>query len=99
MRIALNPIQWMASDDGWLDPSKAPERKQLLSLIKQSGFDAVMAEVPADWTVGQYRPSWTRSASPWPPATSSAARTAGTETRPPSSRTPPPPRASTPNSG
>ncbi|MFI0815416.1 sugar phosphate isomerase/epimerase family protein [Streptomyces sp. NPDC021098] len=55
MRIALNPIQWMASDDGWLDPSKAPERKQLLSLIKQSGFDAVMAEVPADWTVEQYR--------------------------------------------
>ncbi|MGW2330461.1 sugar phosphate isomerase/epimerase family protein [Streptomyces sp. NPDC001700] len=54
-RIALNPIQWMASDDGWLDPSKAPERKQLLSLIKQSGFDAVMAEVPADWTVDQYR--------------------------------------------
>lgn len=54
-RIALNPIQWMASDDGWIDPSKAPERKQLLSLIKQSGFDEVMAEVPADWTVAHYR--------------------------------------------
>lgn len=54
-RIALNPIQWMASDDGWLDPSKAPEREQLLSLVKQAGFDSVMAEVPADWTVERYQ--------------------------------------------
>jgi inosose dehydratase len=54
-RIALNPIQWMASDDGWLDPSMAPEPKKLLPLIKQSGFDAVMADVPAGWTVEQYR--------------------------------------------
>ena len=36
-RLALNPIQWMASDDGWLDPSKAPERQELLSLVKQDG--------------------------------------------------------------
>jgi inosose dehydratase len=55
MRIALNPIQWMASDDGWLDPSLAPEREELLGLIKKAGFDAVMAEVPADWSVERYR--------------------------------------------
>ncbi|MCO6010799.1 sugar phosphate isomerase/epimerase [Actinoallomurus purpureus] len=54
-RIALNPIQWMASDDGWLDPSKAPAPEQRLSLIKQAGFDAVMAEVPADWAVEKYQ--------------------------------------------
>src|SRR3954451_11365177 len=54
-RLALNPIQWMASDDGWLDPSLAPEPKQLLSLVKQSGFDAVMAEVPAGCGVPEYR--------------------------------------------
>ncbi len=54
-RIALNPIQWMASDDGWIDPSRTPERRQLLSLIKRAGFDTVMAEVPADWTVEQYQ--------------------------------------------
>jgi inosose dehydratase len=54
-RIALNPIQWMASEDGWLDPSLGPEPKQLLSLVKQSGFDAVMAEVPAGWSVREYR--------------------------------------------
>ena len=55
MRIALNPIQWMASDDGWLDPSLAPEREELLALIKKAGFDAVMAEVPAGWSVERYR--------------------------------------------
>ncbi|MEU7748627.1 sugar phosphate isomerase/epimerase [Nonomuraea sp. NPDC049158] len=54
-KIALNPIQWMASADGWLDPSLAPEPKQRLSLIKQAGFDVVMAEVPAGWTVEQYQ--------------------------------------------
>ncbi|MEU4226696.1 sugar phosphate isomerase/epimerase [Nonomuraea sp. NPDC026600] len=53
-KIALNPIQWMASADGWLDPSLAPEPKERLSLIKQAGFDAVMAEVPAGWSVEQY---------------------------------------------
>jgi inosose dehydratase len=55
MRIALNPIQWMASDDGWLDPSKAPERGKLLALVKEAGFDGVMAEVPAGWSVEQYQ--------------------------------------------
>jgi inosose dehydratase len=55
MRIALNPIQWMASDDGWLDPSKAPERGKLLALIKEAGFDGVMTEVPAGWSIEQYQ--------------------------------------------
>jgi inosose dehydratase len=53
-RLALNPIQWMATDDGWLDPSKAPATPDLLSLVKKAGFDGVMAEVPAGWTVPQY---------------------------------------------
>jgi inosose dehydratase len=55
MRIALNPIQWMASDDGWLDPSKAPDREKLLTLVKEAGFEGVMAEVPAGWSVDRYR--------------------------------------------
>lgn len=54
-RIALNPIQWMATDDGWLDPSKGPAPEERLSLIKQAGFDHVMAEVPAGWTVERYQ--------------------------------------------
>lgn len=54
MRLALNPIQWMASDDGWLDPSLAPDREDLLGQVKKAGFDGVMAEVPAGWSVEQY---------------------------------------------
>ncbi|GAB2873731.1 sugar phosphate isomerase/epimerase family protein [Streptomyces mayteni] len=54
-RVALNPIHWMATDDGWLDPSLAPERAKLLALVKQAGFGSVMAEVPADWSVARYR--------------------------------------------
>ncbi|MFI7081488.1 sugar phosphate isomerase/epimerase family protein [Micromonospora sp. NPDC049903] len=54
-RISLNPIQWMATDDGWLDPARAPEKPELLSLVKGAGFDSVMTDVPAGWTVPQYR--------------------------------------------
>ncbi|WP_432875384.1 sugar phosphate isomerase/epimerase family protein [Kribbella sp. CA-245084] len=54
-RLALNPIQWMASEDGWLDPSLAPEFAEQLALVKKSGFDGVMAAVPADLSVSQYR--------------------------------------------
>ena len=53
-RLALNPIQWMATDDGWLDPSKAPEPAEQLALVKKAGFDGVMAAVPAGWPVSQY---------------------------------------------
>ncbi|TDC79824.1 sugar phosphate isomerase/epimerase family protein [Streptomyces hainanensis] len=54
-RVALNPIHWMATDDGWLDPSSAPERGKLLSLVRQAGFGSVMLEVPVDWSVERYR--------------------------------------------
>ena len=54
-RLALNPIQWMASEDGWLDPSLAPELGEQLALVKKAGFDGVMAAVPADLSVPQYR--------------------------------------------
>lgn len=54
-RIALNPIQWMASADGWLDPSLSPPPQELLGLVRKAGFSAVMAQVPAGWSVGQYQ--------------------------------------------
>ncbi|WP_434740574.1 sugar phosphate isomerase/epimerase family protein [Micromonospora sp. SH-82] len=54
-RIALNPIQWMATEDGWLDPARSPEKPELLSAVKRAGFDSVMADVPAGWTVPEYR--------------------------------------------
>ena len=53
--IALNPIQWMATDDGWIDPSVGPEPGDLLALVKRSGFDSVMTDVPAGWSTERYR--------------------------------------------
>lgn len=53
-RYALNPIQWFATDDGWLDPAKGPAPRELLALIAEAGFPAVHAQVPAGWTVDQY---------------------------------------------
>ncbi|MFI7132149.1 sugar phosphate isomerase/epimerase family protein [Nonomuraea sp. NPDC050153] len=54
-KIALNPIQWMASADGWLDPSLAPAPKELLTRIKEAGFDHVMSDLPAGFGVEEYR--------------------------------------------
>jgi inosose dehydratase len=54
-RVALNPIQWLATDDGWLDFTRQPEPRQLLAQIKEAGFDGAFAEVPAGWSVERYR--------------------------------------------
>lgn len=53
--FALNPIQWLASHDGWLDFSRELDRRRLLEDIKGAGFDAVMAELPAGWSLEQYQ--------------------------------------------
>lgn len=54
-KFALNPIQWFATADGWLDPTKGPAPRELLKEIARSGFDAVHAQVPAGWTIGEYK--------------------------------------------
>ncbi|KAA9383927.1 sugar phosphate isomerase/epimerase [Neorhizobium galegae] len=54
-RYALNPIQWFATNDGWLDPDKGPAPRDLLREIARSGFQAVHAQVPAGWTVTEYK--------------------------------------------
>lgn len=54
MKLSLNPIQWMATSDGWLDPALAPPPRELLRQVKQAGFDHVMAAVPEGLTVSQY---------------------------------------------
>jgi inosose dehydratase len=53
-RIALNPIQWLASEDGWLDPSRRPDPEDLLTQVRDAGFSGVMAEVPPGWSAAQY---------------------------------------------
>jgi len=53
--FALNPIQWRATDDGWLDFERELDPRELLLQIKAAGFDGVFAEVPAGWTIESYR--------------------------------------------
>lgn len=51
---AINPIQWFATPDGWLDPTSGPELPALLEQIKRAGFDAIHAAVPSVMTVSDY---------------------------------------------
>lgn len=53
-RIALNPIQWMATPDGWLDPGLAPPMHQLMAEVARSGFSAMHTQIPKGWTVAEY---------------------------------------------
>lgn len=39
--VALNPIQWLASEDGWLDFVRSTDRADLLAQIKGAGYGAV----------------------------------------------------------
>lgn len=42
--IALNPIQWAATPDGWVDGSIAPELDVVLASVAAAGFEAVHVE-------------------------------------------------------
>ena len=53
-RVALNPIQWIATADGWIDPTLAPEPRNLLAEVAETGFRAIHAQVPAGWRVSDY---------------------------------------------
>ncbi|MEU6143547.1 sugar phosphate isomerase/epimerase [Streptomyces sp. NPDC047081] len=53
-KIAINPLQWIATDDGWIDPAIAPPLADRLKVIQESGIRSVHAEVPADLTTAEY---------------------------------------------
>lgn len=53
-RFAINPLQWVASPDGWLDPTLAPPLAARLSAIRAAGFEGVHTDVPADLTPAAY---------------------------------------------
>ncbi|MET4622859.1 inosose dehydratase [Arthrobacter sp. 2762] len=53
-RFALNPLQYMATDDGWLDPTLNPPLAERLQYIASVGFTAVQSDVPADQTTEAY---------------------------------------------
>jgi inosose dehydratase len=53
-RIAINPLQWVASPDGWLDPALAPSLEHQLRTISDAGITAVHSAVPADMAAEDY---------------------------------------------
>jgi inosose dehydratase len=55
MNFALNPLQWLATDDGWLDFQKRLPLETLLREVSRLGFTALHAEVPAGMSTGEYR--------------------------------------------
>lgn len=54
-QFALNPIQWLATSDGWVDPRQAPPLKQRLAIVAASGYSAIKTEVPAGVSPVEYR--------------------------------------------
>jgi inosose dehydratase len=46
MKFAVNPLQWLATEDGWLDFTKALPLPILLERVAQAGFDAIQLDVP-----------------------------------------------------
>jgi inosose dehydratase len=55
MKLAINPLQWLATEDGWLDAGKAPPIADVLQRVTEAGFAAVMADVPNGMSVAEYR--------------------------------------------
>lgn len=53
-RIAINPLQWIATDDGWIDPALAPSLDDQLRFISEAGIRAVHSAVPAGMTSLDY---------------------------------------------
>jgi inosose dehydratase len=60
-QFALNPIQWLATDDGWIDPRQAPPFHRRLPVISASGFTAIKTEVPDGMAPHEYREQLARA--------------------------------------
>jgi inosose dehydratase len=55
VKFALNPLQWLATDDGWLDFQKRPPLETLLREVSRLGVTALHADVPAGTSAAEYR--------------------------------------------
>jgi inosose dehydratase len=60
-QFALNPIQWLATEDGWINPRLAPPLQDRLPVIAASGFAAIKTEVPAGVSAEAYRAELARA--------------------------------------
>jgi inosose dehydratase len=54
IRFAINPLQWLATPDGWLDFNGGPPLPQLLEEIREAGFEAISIAPPPDGDVAGY---------------------------------------------
>lgn len=52
--VALNPLQWFATGDGWLDWQLSPPLGDLFAQIKSAGFDAVATRLPEGMAASTY---------------------------------------------
>jgi inosose dehydratase len=55
MKISINPLQWLATEDGWVDFSKGLPLEEMATRLSAAGFSAVHTDVPPDMAVEQYR--------------------------------------------
>ncbi|GAA3315495.1 sugar phosphate isomerase/epimerase family protein [Arthrobacter ramosus] len=53
-QFAINPLQWVATDDGWINPGLAPALPDRLARIAAAGFTAIQSEVPSGSSVAEY---------------------------------------------
>lgn len=52
--IALNPLQWVASPDGWIDPSLAPTLETRLQTIAEAGFTSIQSDIPVGMSAREF---------------------------------------------
>lgn len=55
MKFALSPLQWLATEDGWIDFTGGPPLPELCRELKAIGFDAISAGIAPDTDVEAYR--------------------------------------------
>ena len=61
MRFALSPLQWLATEDGWIDFTGGPPLPDLCKEVRAIGFDAISAGITPDVDVDAYREAIPRS--------------------------------------
>lgn len=54
-KVALNPLQYMSTADGWLNPALRPPLSEQLAYIKAQGFSAIQTDIGPELTPSQYR--------------------------------------------
>ena len=53
-KFSINPIQWLATSDGWINPALAPPVDEQLRIVAEAGFTSVKSVVPTGSNVTEY---------------------------------------------